>query len=313
MNQMNRSLTLLRRLLGAIGVWLGVALLTFAMTYLIPADPVRMIAGAQADPATIERIRVQMHLGEPVVMRFLHYLLGILHGDFGRSYASGVEVLPAILARVPATLQLALGALVVYLVLGILLGSLAGVEKGFWGKFGDRLGWILTVTGVSLPTFWLGMMLLYGFSYRLSWFPLAGYGTFAHLVLPSLTLGLAGAAAYNRLTRQGLKEAMLQDYIRTARAKGLPEHQVILRHGLRNALLPIVTLLGMDFAALLGGAVLTETVFAWPGVGYQAMQAIFLLDVPMIMGTVLFAATAIVLINLGVDLLYRFLDPRLQG
>jgi ABC-type dipeptide/oligopeptide/nickel transport system permease component len=194
-------------------------------------------------------------------------------------------------------------------VIGVGLGILGGAKKGSWW---DRLGTFLTVGAVSLPTFWLGLTLLYVFAFQFPWFPLAGYGTLWHLVLPSLTLGLAGAASYNRLTRQGLSEALSQDYVRMARAKGLPEHVVVLRHGMRNALLPIVTLLGMDFASLLGGAVLTETVFAWPGVGYQAMQAIYQLDIPMIMGTVLFAATAIIFLNLFIDLLYRFIDPRLR-
>lgn len=301
---------LIRRLLLALGVWLGVATLTFALMYLVPADPAQTMAGAQADPATIASIRTQLGLDAPLWVQYGHYLGGILHGDFGRSFVTGDAVLPTILSRLPATLLLALGAMGVYLLLGVSFGIVGGLKPG---SAADRVGILIAVGGVSVPTFWLGLVLLYLFAYKTPLLPLGGYGTLWHLVLPALTLGIGGAAYYARLLRASLAEVMASDYIRTARAKGLKEAQVVARHALRNAALPVVTLFGLDFAHLLAGAVLTESIFAWPGIGSNAMQAIATLDVPMIMGTVLFAATAIVTVNLVIDLAYGLLDPRLRG
>jgi len=287
-----------RRLTLALLVWLGVATLTFAMTYLIPADPARTLAGAQADAATIESIRAQLYLG------------GILHGDFGTSYVTGEGVLPTILERLPATLELAVGALLVYFVVGVGFGIWGGVRPRGWG---DRFGLAIAVLGVSVPAFCLGLALMYVFAYRIPVLPLGGHGGLNHLILPSLTLGMGGAAYYIRLLRSGLHDVMRQDYIRTARAKGLSERAVIVRHALRNAALPLVTLLGIDFSHLMGGAVLTESLFAWPGIGSNALVAISTLDVPMIMGTVLFAATMIVGVNLVIDAVTPLVDPRLRS
>lgn len=301
---------MLRRFLLAVGVWWGVATLTFAMLYLIPADPARTMAGAQADPATVAMIRAQLGLDDPLWLQYGHYLGGILHGDFGHSFVTQQPVLPTLLERFPATLLLALGAIAVYVLVGMSLGLWGGLRPR---SVGDRAGMILAVGGVSVPAFWLGLMLLYLFAYKWPVLPLGGYGSFAHLILPSCTLGLGGAAYYIRLLRAQLLEIMRSEYVRTARAKGLSEFQVVTRHALRNAALPVVTLLGLDFAHLLGGAVMTESIFAWPGIGSNALQAIASLDVPMILGTVLFAATAIVIVNLIVDLSYGWLDPRLRG
>lgn len=301
---------LLARIAGAFGVWVAVAALTFGLTYLVPANPARLLAGAQADPATVARIQAQLGLDDPVLVRFGRYLGQALQGDFGRSFVTDQAVLPAILERLPATLTLASGAVCVYLLLGAGLGILGAVRPG---GVGDRLASLFAVAGISIPSFWIGMLLLFCLAYAIPAFPLGGTGTWAHLVLPSLTLGIAGAAVYARVLRQALGDELRKDYIRAARARGLAESQVILRHGLRNAALPMVTLLGLDFASLLGGAILTESIFAWPGIGQQAYQAIDTLDVPMIMGTVLFAATAIIVVNLCVDLCYQFLDPRLRS
>lgn len=297
------------RLIWAGVVWLCVAALTFAITFLVPADPAKVLAGPQADPATVARIHHLLGLDRPVPWQFARYVLHALHGDFGTSFVTGQPVLPAILERAPATLELALGAVVVYVLVGGTLGLLGAVKPGSWG---DRLGSAWAIAGLSVPTFWLGLVLLFFLAYRFPLFPLGGAGTLAHLVLPALTLGLGGAAYYTRLTRQELGRELKADYIRAARAKGLSERRVVLVHGLRNASLPLVTQLGMDFAMLLGGAVLTESVFAWPGIGSQAVQAIYTLDIPMIMGTVLFSASAIVIVNLLVDLSYFFLDPRIR-
>ncbi|MEB3196225.1 MAG: ABC transporter permease [Candidatus Sericytochromatia bacterium] len=299
----------LARLVGGFAVWLAVAALTFGLTYLVPGNPARMIAGPQADPATVARIQAQLGLDDPVWLRFGRYIWQALHGDFGTSYITDQAVLPAILERFPATLMLALGAICVYLLLGGVLGILAAVRPAtVW----DRLASTFAIAGYSVPSFWIGMLLLLLLAYRFPVFPLGGADTLWHLVLPSLTLGLAGAASYARVLRQTLGEELRKDYVRAARARGLSETRVVLDHALRNAALPLVTLLGLDFAGLLGGALLTESIFAWPGIGNQAYRAIDTLDVPMIMGTVLFAATIIIAVNALVDASYAVLDPRLR-
>ena len=301
---------ILKRLVGAIAVWLGVATLAFALTYVIPADPAKTLAGAQADAATVENIRRELGLDAPLPVQYGRYMGGIVRGDFGKSFVSGSPVMPMILERLPATAALAGGAVIVYVVIGMGLGLWGGLKPR---GLGDKLGVVMAAGGVSVPSFWFGLALLYLFAYRVPILPLGGYGSPLHLILPALTLGIGGAAYYIRLLRQSMQDVMRQEFIRTARAKGLPEGQVIARHALRNASLPIVTLLGVDVAHLLGGAVLTESVFGWPGIGSQAMQAIATMDVPVIMGTVLFAATVIVLINMVVDLVTLWLDPRVSS
>jgi peptide/nickel transport system permease protein len=299
----------LARVAGGMGVWLAVAAITFALTYLVPADPARTMAGAQADAATVARIHAQLGLDDPVWLRFGRYVWNALHGDMGRSFLTDLPVLPAILERLPATAMLALGAIVVYIALGGALGAVGALRPG---SLADRLASGFALAGLSVPSFWIGLVLLYVFAYRFPVFPLGGAETLAHLVLPALTLGIAGAATYTRVLRQTLGEELRKDYVRAARARGLSEPRVVIDHGLRNAALPMVTLLGLDFAGLLGGALLTESIFAWPGIGQQAYQAIDTLDVPMIMGTVLFSATAIIVVNAVVDGLYQLLDPRLR-
>ena len=299
----------LLRLVWAAFAWVSVAAITFGLTFLVPANPAKVLAGPQADAETVARIQAQLGLDDPLPVQFARYVGKAVQGDFGESFVTGQAVLPAILERVPATFQLALGAVLVYVLLGGVLGIASAVKPG---GLADRLGSAWAIAGISLPTFWVGLVLLFALAYRFPLFPLGGAGTLAHLVLPAVTLGLAGAAYYMRIVRQQLGDELKKDYIRAARAKGLPEHRVVLAHGLRNAALPLVTLLGLDFATLLGGAVLTESVFAWPGIGQQAVQAIYTLDIPMIMGTVLFAATAIIVINLLVDLSYHWLDPRIR-
>lgn len=301
--------TILFRLLWAAVVWVAVAAVTFGITFLVPANPAKVLAGPQADAETVARIHQQLGLDQPVPVQFAQYLGKALQGDFGTSFVNNQAVLPAILERVPATLQLALGAMVVYVLVGGALGLVGAIKPG---SLADRIGSTGAIAGLSLPTFWIGLLLLFLLAYTFPVFPLGGADTLASLVLPALTLGIGGAAYYTRVIRQQLGDELKKDYIRAARAKGLPEHRVVVAHGLRNAALPIVTLMGLDFASLLGGAVLTESVFAWPGIGQQAVTAIYTLDIPMIMGTVLFAATAIIVINLLVDLSYYGLDPRIR-
>ncbi|MEB3188391.1 MAG: ABC transporter permease [bacterium] len=297
------------RLLGALGVWLGVATLTFLLLRVLPADPARTIAGAQADAETLARIRQGLGLDAPLPLQLVRYLGGLLRGDWGDSLVTGRPVLAQLLERFPATLTLGGAALTVSLTCGSLLGLTGGLRPG---RLGDRVGLVLAAGAVSVPTFWLGMMLLYVVSYRLGWLPLGGSGSWQHLVLPAITLGTGGMAYYARLLRTQLIEVMRQEYIRTGKAKGLSPAEIVVRHALPNASLPLVTALGTDLGHLLGGAMVTETLFGWPGLGQGAFEAIASLDAPMLMGTVLFGATAIVVATLLTDAALTWLDPRLR-
>jgi peptide/nickel transport system permease protein len=286
----------------------GTSLLVFLIAFVVPADPARAYAGAHADPQAIEDIREELGLNDPLLVQYGRFLGRAVRGDFGRSFITGEEVLPAIWRRFPATLLLALGGLFVQLVLGLPLGILTAKKKD---TLTDRTVLVLGMVALSVPVFWLGHTLQYRFAYRWGWLPVAGYGGLAHLILPSITLGLGGAAYYARLVHSNMVDVLQADYVRTARAKGLPESVVLVRHAFRNALIPVLTILGLDLAHLLSGVVFTETVFAWPGIGLLAMQAVLNLDLPMIMGTVLFSAFLVVAANIVVDVIYRFVDPRI--
>ncbi len=300
---------LVRRLIEAVGVLFGISVITFVMVLVIPGDPARMYAGPRAPEETVERIREQWGLNDPIPVQYVRYLMRALQGDFGRSLRDNREVLPAVLDRLPATLQLAVAGVVVELLLGIPLGILAATRPGSWA---DALATTGALVGISIPPFVLGLALLYFLGYLIPIFPLGGYGTPVHLILPAITLGLSGGAWYARLLRNTLLDELGNDYVRTARAKGVRELGVLFRHALRNALLPVVTLAGLDLAYLLGGVVLIEAVFGWPGMGQQAYRAIREQNLPMVMGTVLFAAVCVVFINLSMDFLYVALDPRIR-
>lgn len=300
---------LVHRLIGAVGVVFGVATLSFVMVFLMPGDAARMYAGPRAPEATVQRIREIWGLDQPLPVQYVRYIGRALQGDLGNSTRDNRPVLTAILERLPATIQLALAGLLVELVIGVPLGILAALRPGSWI---DQLATIVSLIGISIPSFALGLIALYVFGFLIPVFPLGGYGTPLHLVLPALTLGIGGTAFYARVLRNNLLEVMGEDFIRTAKAKGLSARAVLLRHALRNALLPTVTLAALDLALLLGGTVVIEAVFGWPGVGLQAFQAIRNQDTPLIMGTVLFASISVVGINLGVDLLYAVLDPRVR-
>ncbi len=300
---------LFRRLLGALGVVFGVATISFIMVFLMPGDAARMYAGPRAPEETVQRIRVIWGLDQPLPVQYVRYLGRALQGDLGNSTRDNRPVLRAVTERLPATVQLALAGMLVELAIGLPLGIMAAVRPGSWF---DQLATVVSLIGVSIPSFALGLVLLYVFGYLIPLFPLGGYGTPLHLVLPALTLGIGGTAFYARVLRNNLLEVMGEDYIRTANAKGLRGRTVLLRHTVRNALLPTVTLAGLDLALLLGGTVVIEAVFGWPGVGLQAFNAIRNQDTPMIMGTVLFASLSVVMINVLVDLLYAALDPRVR-
>lgn len=290
--------------------------ITFAVTYMVPADPARTIAGPNATAETIERIREQRGLNDPLPVQFGRYLTGAARGDLGRSLSGDEPVLRLILDRLPATMQLAAAALFIWVVVGTLWGVTSAAYRG---TLLDRASLVASIIGLAVPSFWLGILLLWLVSRSgISWIPLGGAGEglierLRHLLLPAIALGVGGAASYSRIVHTHMVEVLEQDYIRTARAKGLPPLRILFRHALKNALLPVITLAGMDMASLLAGAVLTESVFGWPGIGHQAWKAISRSDVPVVMGTTLFAAFFVVTANLVVDALYRMLDPRVRG
>jgi peptide/nickel transport system permease protein len=303
------TLYLIRRLIGAVGVIFGVATITFIMVFLMPGDAARMYAGPRAPEETVERIREQWGLNDPLPVQYVRYIGRAVQGDLGNSTRDGRPVLQSVIERLPATIQLALAGLAVELAIGIPLAVLAAVKPGSWA---DRMATVGALVGISVPQFALGLILLYVFGFVIPIFPLGGYGTVAHLILPAIVLGAGGAAFYARVFRNNLLDVMGEDYIRTARAKGVSPRRVLTHHIMRNALLPLVTLAGLDLALLLGGVVVIEAVFGWPGIGLQAWNAIRNQDTPIIMGTVLFGSVAVVFINLVVDFLYIALDPRVE-
>lgn len=298
-----------RRLAASLLILIGITVITFGLTFLIPADPVRMIAGRSASAQTVASIRHQLGLDQPLPVQYVTYLGKVVQGDFGRSYVQKAEVSALIASRLPATLLLMAGAIFFELLIGLPAGIYAATRRG---RFGDRAVMALSFAGVSTPQFVVGLLLLYVFAYLLNWFPLSGFGSLQHLVLPALTLGIAGGGWYSRMIRSSMIEVLRHDYIRTARAKGLSERSVILVHGLRNAILPVVAMIGLDIGIFMSGVVVVESVFGWPGIGQLAWQAIQRLDIPIIMGVTLVAAIAIVLGNLLADILGPLIDPRIR-
>ncbi|TMC42606.1 MAG: ABC transporter permease [Chloroflexi bacterium] len=302
---------IIRRLLWMVLVLFGVSAITFVIAFLVPGDPARLYAGTNASPAAIKIIHHQLGLDRPLWTQFGDYMWRLLHLDFGFSYRYQTPVLPAILQRFPATAELALAGVFFELIIGLPIGILSAIRPGsFW----DRATMVFTFVALAAPPFWLGLLLLFLFGVVLPVLPIGGYGGGApqYLLLPALTLGLGGAAYYARLLRASLLDILKSDYVRTAWAKGLAERRVVLRHAIPNSLTVIVSQLGMDLGYFLAGVVVIETVFAWPGIGKQAVDAIFTLDIPLVMGTVLFGALLIVTANVIVDISYTFLDPRVR-
>jgi len=300
---------MVRRILSGVPVLLGVSLLTFIMIYYLPADPARMYAGPNATAETVARIRQQLGLNDPLWTQYGRYLWRALHGDLGFSYNLQMPVLQAIWSRFPYTLQLIIGGILVELLIGIPVGVISALRQYSWL---DRAGMIIALLGVSTPPFWLGLLLLYWLAFRVPIFPLGGTGGPQHLILPALTAGLGGAAWYARMTRSSTLEALAADYVRTARGKGLGEAAVLLRHILPNALNPVITMAGMDIPWFVGGVVLVEQVYAWPGIGRMAVVAINEVDIPLIMGTVVFTALLVVLSSILIDIVQGVLDPRIR-
>jgi peptide/nickel transport system permease protein len=308
---------LLRRLLTTLLVLLGVSFVVFMIIHLVPGDPVRIMLGLQADQAKVEEIRRMMGFDRPLIVQYGDWLWSTLHGDLGESFITGASVGQAVAERLPATISLALAALIIALVIALPAGTISALRPG---SFVDYAAMLFSQIGVSLPDFWLGILLILVFSLALGWLPPSGYaapledfgGWLTHLILPAMTVGLITASILTRFIRSAVLEVLHQNYVRTARAKGLPERRIISRHVLLNAAIPIVTIVGLQMASLLGGVIIVEVIFAWPGLGRLALDAVVRRDYPMVQGAVLLVALTFAMINVLVDLLYAYLDPRIK-
>ncbi|MDX6232893.1 MAG: peptide/nickel transport system permease protein [Nocardioidaceae bacterium] len=310
-----------RTVYGVVVLWI-ISVATFALFFVAPHDPARIIAGRLATPQTVALVRHRLELDQPVLTQYWHFVDGLLHGNLGYSFYSSTQVNSLLLTRLPVTVSLALGAAVLWLSSGVLIGVLSARRPG---SLLDRASTVVVLAGLSTPTFLLGILLIYVFFYRLhlsgiDLFPAGGYvpltqspaGWAQHLVLPWITLAFVSAAVYSRLTRSSLLDTKSEDSLRTARATGLTERQVLFRHGLRSSLTPVVTQFGIDLGTLLGGAIVTESVFGLPGLGQLAVQSVTNQDLPVIIGIVLVAAAFIIVANIIVDALYAVLDPRVR-
>lgn len=326
-----------RRLLDLLPVLLGITLLVFLFLQLIPGNPAVVLLGPRATPDQIAALQEQLGLNRPLPLQYLSFLGKLIRFDLGRSIISGIPITQEIATRWPATFELSVGAMLVAIALGVPAGILAAVKKNGWI---DNLAMTTSLIGVSMPVYWLGLLLVYLFAVNLQWLPPSGrigvgvdlqpitgfyvldsllrlnfsalFDVLAHLILPAITVGTIPLAIIARITRSAMLEVLSQDYIRTARAKGLLERWVIFKHALKNALLPVITIIGLQFGTLLGGAILTETIFSWPGIGSWIYEGILARDYPVVQGGVVFVAIVFVLINLLVDLSYALLDPRIQ-
>jgi peptide/nickel transport system permease protein len=300
---------LVRRLALTIPVLLGVATLVFSLIHLIPGDPAEAMLGEAAAPQDVAELRTRLGLDRPLLEQYGHFLRGVMHGDLGQSLRTNQPVTTAILERMPATIELAAAAMLVALVFAIPLGIVAAVWRG---TAIDHTATTLSLLGVSIPNFWLGPLLALIFSIQLGWLPVAGRGTWANLVLPAVSLGAALAAILARMTRATLLEELREQYVVAARARGASRTRAVVRHAFRNSLIPGITLIGLQFGAVLTGAVITETIFAWPGIGRLLIQSIGFRDYPLVQGCILLIAVTYVGMNLVTDLLYGLVDPRVR-
>jgi len=300
---------ILRRLIQTIPVIFGVTIVVFIIMQLVPGDPAVLLAGEGATSETIEALRVQLGLNQPLYAQYIDYVVNIFRGDLGTSLKNDQPVLDEILIRLPITLELAIFSTIITIVLGMVAGIISAIKPY---SIIDTVVMVIALLGISLPSFWFGLMLMYGFSVKLQIFPVAGWDSIAHIVLPAFTLGAGGAAIVARMTRSSMLEVIRQDYIRTARAKGVKERVIVYKHALRNALIPVITVVGLQFGALLGGTVLVESIFAINGLGRMIVDSIRMRDLPMVQGGVLVASMVFVLVNLLVDILYRFFNKRIE-
>lgn len=300
---------IVRRLGQLIPVVIGITFITFMLLYLVPGDPARMIAGKNATPEMLKAIRHELGLDQPWYKQYLNYMWKLLHFDFGNSYRFKRPVIEILMDAAPKTAQLALLAVLIEAILGIIAGIISAVKKY---SFTDSLIIVTALAASAIPIYWLGMLLQYWFGLKLKLLPISGYGTPAHLVLPAIALATSSTALVTLMTRSSFLEVSSMDFVTTAYAKGLPKWRVIFVHILRNALIPVITVIGLDLASLMGGAVLTETVFAWPGIGRTIYQAILMRDAPVVLGGTLFLAIVFVFVNFIVDVVYAILDPRIR-
>jgi peptide/nickel transport system permease protein len=300
---------LIRRLLLTIPVLVGVATLVFSLIHLVPGDPVQAMLGESASPEDVAQLRTKLGLDRPLYQQYISFATGAVHGDLGTSLRTNQPVTSAILERMPATLELAVAAMAIAMAFAIPLGIVAAVRKG---TRVDHVATTLALVGISMPTFWLGPLLAIIFSVWLGWLPVSGRGSFANLALPAVTLGAPLAAILARMTRASVLEELRELYVTAARARGVSEARAVLAHAFRNSLIPIVTVIGLQFGSVLTGAVITETIFAWPGVGRLLVQSIGARDYPAVQGCILFIALTYVSMNLLIDVLYGVLDPRIR-
>lgn len=302
---------ILRRLLLLIPVLLGVTFIVFTLMYITPGDPAAIMLGEDAPQEEVTRLRAELGLDKPFLVQYGRFVKNIvLHGDFGKSYVTKRPVSQEVFARFPATLKLAAAAVLVSAGIGIPLGIISATKQ--YSIF-DNVSMVFALIGVSMPNFWQGLILIMIFSLHLGWLPASGFSGFKYIILPALTIGTSSAAIITRMTRSSMLEVVRQDYITTARAKGQKENKVINKHALGNALIPIITVVGLQFGHLLGGAVLTESIFAVPGVGRLMVESIKCRDFPMVQGGVLYIALCFCIVNLLVDILYAFVDPRIRS
>jgi len=299
----------IKRLLGLIPTLLIVAVLVFLFVHMLPGDPARLIAGPEADASVVEMVRQQLGLDQPLPQQFWQFILNALQGDFGQSMVSKRPVSEEIASRFMPTLWLTLSSMVWAVIFGMAIGVLSAVWRNRWP---DRLGMTLAVSGISFPAFALGMLLMQVFSVKLGWLPTVGADSWKHYILPSITLGAAVAAVMARFTRASFVEVMQEDYMRTARAKGVRESRVVVKHGLRNAMIPVVTMMGLQFGFLLGGSIVVEVVFNWPGLGRLLVDSVEMRDYPVIQAEVLLFSLEFILINLIVDMLYAAINPAIR-
>jgi len=308
---------IIRRLLQVIPVLLIASIITFSLMHLVPGDPVIMMLGDDATAEDIAHMRRIMGLDRPIPVQYVEWMGGLFRGDFGRSLRDNREVLPTIISRIPASFELSLVSLIISLGIAIPIGIISAVKQNTWF---DHFGRFFALFGLCVPNFWMGLMLIYIVGFLLGWLPLYGragsvftsWTGFKHSLLPAITLGTAGATLTMRLLRSGMLEVMRQDYIRTARSKGLSERIVIYKHALRNGLLSVITVVGLSIGQLLGGSVIVETVFSWPGVGRLVFERFINRDVPMVMGSMMFFGLVFCLNIVLVDIMYAFLDPRIR-
>jgi ABC-type dipeptide/oligopeptide/nickel transport system permease component len=300
---------LARRLVLTIPVLLGVATLVFSLIHLIPGDPAQAMLGEAAPQSDVEELRRQLGLDRPLLEQYAVFLGGLLKGDLGTSLRTGFPVSEQIVERMPATFELAAAAMLVAILFSMPLGIAAAVRRG---TVVDHAAMTVSLAGVSVPNFWLGPLLAIVFAVELGWLPVSGRGTWAHLVLPAISLGAALAAILARMTRATMLEELREPYVQAARARGVSKARAVLRHAFRNSLIPVVTLVGLQFGAVLTGAVITETIFAWPGIGRLLIQSIGFRDYPLVQGCILLIALTYVAVNLVTDMLYGVLDPRIR-